>query len=244
MPDIFGRPLLVFLPFAGANAYAYRPFQSLLVGDFELLTPELPGRGSRLVEPFLHTLEAAATDVLHQIGPALRASQQPFYIFGHSMGSLLAYLVIQKLFQQGHRLPAAVFLCGMAAPGHHHRKVLRHQLPRLAFKQELRRIGGSPNEILDQEEVFDFFEPILRADFKLVELHQHLSAPPLPGLPLHVLLGSEDQVSLAQGQAWQEITTGPVTVNAFAGNHFFLFDHTMTIVALIRTVAAATGAHG
>ena len=37
------------------------------------------------------------------------------------------------------------------------------------FKEELRSLGGVPEEILEDEDLYNYFSPIMRADFEILE---------------------------------------------------------------------------
>lgn len=59
-------------------------------GAVTVSTFELPGRRRRFAQPLLRDCNEMARDLLRQMRPQL---DQPYVLFGHSLGSLLAYLV-------------------------------------------------------------------------------------------------------------------------------------------------------
>ena len=224
------RLTLFGLPFAGGNAYSYRPLAEHMSAEINFVPLELPGRGRRVGEPLLEDIAALADDVLAQIGPQLEA---PYALYGHSMGANLVYLLAHRIEQLDSPRPLHLFVSGCAAPSispkPEHQQ--RHRLPRGAFVHMLRQLGGCPPEILANDQLMEFFEPIIRADFTANACFEPPARPPLE-IPITALSGSADEVSLSAVEAWAEETRGPFSVHAFPGDHFFIFAHAALISAL------------
>jgi len=223
---------LYCLPFAGGNSYSYRPLQNILNPTGVQLSPlELPGRGKRIREKLLIELNALAVDAFQQL--AQQNLTQPYALFGHSMGALLVYLVTHQLIALRLPLPTHLFVSGHRAPSQSRRLSLKHNLPKTEFIAMLHRLGGCPVEILQDAELIDFFEPVLRADLQAAELYQYHPRLPLP-IPMTVLFGStEQEVNYQEAAAWQQETTYPLTINEIAGGHFFIFEQTSQIKQII-----------
>jgi len=223
---------LYCLPFAGGNSYSYRPLQNILNDTAVQLSPlELPGRGKRIREKLLIELNALAVDAFQQL--AQQNLTQPYALFGHSMGALLVYLVTHQLIALRLPLPTHLFVSGHRAPSQSRRLSLKHNLPKTEFIAMLHRLGGCPVEILQDAELIDFFEPVLRSDLQAAELYQYHPRLPLP-IPMTVLFGStEQEVNYQEAAAWQQETIYPLTINEIAGGHFFIFEQTSQIKQII-----------
>jgi medium-chain acyl-[acyl-carrier-protein] hydrolase len=88
--------------------------------------------------------------------------------------------------------------------------------------EALRRLGGTPAEILDHAEFMELMLPVLRADFAVAETYVYEPREPL-GLSISAFGGLEDRVtSLEDLAAWQAQTCGPFRLRMVPGNHFFL----------------------
>lgn len=191
---------------------------------------ELPGRGRRGLEPLCTSLDDLADDVSRQIEQ--RGVTRPYALYGHSMGALLAFLAAHRLRAAGFARPQALFLSGSSAPSA--REVRRrHLLPPAEFKTMLRELGGCPPQVLDDPELLDFFEPILRADFKAVETWQRSDRPPLD-IPLVVMSGLEDDSDAGDAGGWASETTAECRLLEFSGDHFFILRHWDQIGATIQ----------
>src|SRR5580658_7228117 len=140
------KPQLFLLHFAGGNCYSFQFLQSWL-GGFEVISPELPGRGRRITEPLVKDFDTAARDMYEQI--RRRLTGRPFLLYGHSMGAYLA-LRVTNLLEKDGTPPAHLVVSGNAGPGvKKERKV--HLLERPSFIAELEKLGGVPKEVIADE---------------------------------------------------------------------------------------------
>ncbi len=219
---------ILCLPFAGAGYYSYRP---VFANDryFEPVFCLLPGRERRFGEAPVTSLYEAADDLYRQLRDSLSGE---YVIWGHSMGAELARLLLEKIRGEQAPLPLHLFISGREAPSVDKRNQ-HYLLPKHQFREELKRLGGVPAEIMDNEEFMDFFEPILRNDFKLIETFYEPELK-LLSVPLSVMIGSSDDVSREEALSWQKITSGPFDLKIFPGNHFFIFEHTDEFLAYLR----------
>jgi surfactin synthase thioesterase subunit len=225
---------LFAIPFAGGSKYSYTVFSKYLPSTIELKAIELPGRGERIAENLVDDIHLLADDVFNQIKASLN---KPYIIYGHSMGTLLAYLVMKKITDNGITPPLQVVVSGAAGPSSEERERGRHLLSKSDFKKKLEQYGGSPKEVLENEELFDFFEPILRNDFKVVETYHYTPWDKKMEVPITVLIGLEERVSMAEAKLWENETNKNVTVKQFPGGHFFIYEYPAEVVkTIIKTV--------
>lgn len=224
-------PQLFLLHFAGGNCYSYRFLTPMLQG-FEVIALELPGRGKRMEEALIRDFDDAAVDFYQQINALLTGS--PFLIYGHSMGAYLALRVANMLEIAGNG-PAGIVVSGNAGPGIVRKeKKVRYLMERTEFMQELLQIGGIPNELIDNDEVFSFFEPVLRADFEIAERHD-LRREPAIQAPLYAIMGSLEE-SVGEINNWSGFTKGGFYSEVLEGDHFFIYRHPHRIAGIISTL--------
>ena len=219
--------VLYCLPHAGGNSFFYRTFAPLCPEYVQISPLELPGRGRRSREPLCGSMEALADDLFPQIA----ANKGPYALFGHSMGAILAYLLAQRAACEGVRLPEVLFLSGAPAPTGTSVQA-RHHLPRDAFLEMLRELGGCPPEVLAEPALLEYFEPILRADFEAVDTWQPGLMSSLP-LPFVVLSGNRDVIGECDQLAWGDRTSVGLTLHEFEGGHFFIQQHWGLIAEIV-----------
>jgi surfactin synthase thioesterase subunit len=222
---------LICLPFAGGNKYSYREFADKAPSFLNIITLEYPGRGTRMQEPLPSGIDELTDDLYNQI--MQYPTKIAFAIYGHSLGGLMAYLLALKLNEKGNALPSHLFITGTTGPSAISRtEKKRHLLNQDEFVAEIKELGGMPDEILNNDELLYFFEPILRSDFKISE-NYIFSESSLLDIPITVINGTEEDMEADEIQLWQDVTSQPVDFKRMPGNHFFIFQHSYKIIEII-----------
>lgn len=220
---------LFCFPFAGGSVYSYTKYTSVAPRNVHLIPLELPGRGKRIIEPLLTDIHTMADDLYNVIKPRLN---EPYAFYGHSMGTVLAYLITKRLISEGMNTPAYLFMSGRFGPSAKDPDPCNHNLPQKEFRAKLKEIGGSPDEFLADDTLMDFFDPILRADFRAIEEYKYEPSEPLD-IPIVVMVGKEEKMTPEQAMAWQQETTKPIDLRWFSGKHFFILDYPAEIMRII-----------
>lgn len=221
---------LICFPFAGGSAYSYASFQQFVPNNIKLITVEPPGRGKRIDQPLLPDIQSIANDVYDQVKPLLK---EPYAFYGHSMGTIVAYLITKRIIKEGLPQPLHLFVSGRMGPSAKDNEPHIHHLPQNEFREKLKEIGGSPDEFLDDDNLMSFFEPILRADFRSNELYEYEGITAPFDIPVTVMIGKEEKINEYEAMAWQQETTKPIEVYWFSGGHFFILDHVQEIMRII-----------
>ncbi|HEV2146495.1 MAG TPA: alpha/beta fold hydrolase [Longimicrobiaceae bacterium] len=238
-----GRPQplvrLVCFPWCGAGASVYRKLAALLPDHVELLAVQLPGREDRFGERRLLRME----QVVEQVVPDLVAVfDRPLALFGHSMGALVAHEAARALRERTGREPHAVVVSGQSAPADSGPPVPQwHAADEEAFIANLRQMGGTPPQVLDDRKAMRALLPLLRADYEVLETYVPRPGEPLT-CPLVVCAGDEDpEVSPGSVAAWVRHTTGPHRVHWFEGDHFYLSARPEALAAALQGWIAPGG---
>ena len=161
--------------------------------------------------------------LLESMIPPLRSFlDKPFALFGHSMGGLICFEFACELRRRFGLQPEALFLAGRQAPPIPDRTTARYDLPEPEFIEELRRLNGTPPEILEQPELMRLLVPLLRADFELCQTYVYEPGAPLD-CPMFVFSGlQDDEVSYEELESWRPHTTGAFSLRMLPGDHFFV----------------------
>ncbi len=214
-----GQLLLFCFPYAGGGTILYRSWRDRLRDISTVVAVRLPGRESRLEESSYEGM-AALIDALAPV--VSNYLDSPFAFFGHSMGAAIAFELARRLRRDAKPLPAALYVSAARAPQFR----LHHQPPpepsEEAFVEELKRLGGMPREILDNQELMRVVLPSLRADSHLYRNYFYQPGEPFD-FPIFAYGGSDDQnVRPEHLEAWREQTTGHFCRREFSGGHFFV----------------------
>jgi surfactin synthase thioesterase subunit len=220
---------LFCLPFAGGNSYSYRKFQEHLADFINMIAIDLPGHGKYIRQPLLTHLEDMAAYIFQQINQKLT---EPYAIYGHSMGTLLGYLVSKHIVQAKLMPPIHLFFSGHQGPPVSSKEGNWYALPKEQFITKVMAYGGIPKEIAAEKELMDLFVPIMRADFQAIANYHYKKAAPLE-IPITIMFGSDEDITYDEALTWQEVTNHPVSIHQFSGGHFFIFDHLPEICSLI-----------
>jgi surfactin synthase thioesterase subunit len=228
-------PRLFCFPHAGGGAMAYNPWRAAFGSELEVCAVELPGRGTRRREPLERDGRSLAAALRREWAGWL---DEPFALFGHSMGALLAFEVAQQLTAAGGPVPLALFLSGAAAP--HLPRTPITALPDAAFLAQVRDFGGMPDDLFEEPSLMAHYTPILRADFAVLEGYR-LRRAPLPDCPVHLFGGDRDhRITPSLVAAWRDVL--PVATTTFLpGGHFYLIDQLAALAAAIREVLVPAG---
>lgn len=221
---------LFCLPYAGGSAAVYRTLRDLAPAHVEVCPLELPGRGRRIGEAPATRAGALAARIAAGLRPY---ADRPFALFGHSMGGLLAFEVARALRRTGAPQPVRLFVSGAAAPDVPRARPAVHLQSDDEVVAELRWLGGTPPEMLDDAELMQFMLPTLRADFAILETYAYRDEPPLD-VPITVFGGTSDPLVPATGlHHWRRHTSAGSRLQLLPGEHFFVHTAAAQVMASV-----------
>jgi surfactin synthase thioesterase subunit len=233
----------VCFPHAGAGGATFLPWSRYLPASVGVVGAQLPGRGTRLGEALLRSVE----EIVPALASAMRSHEaRPFSFFGHSFGAVLAYELARSLRSQNRPGPRAIIVSGCPAPHTEpKRSHMLHALPRDEFFSALHALNGIPAEALENKKLQDLIEPALREDIRCRELWwaamraRGTPAQPPLSVPIHPMGGRADPfVSEEDLAQWRRYTTDIRPVTLFEGGHFYFKEHPRPVLAKIAAVAA------
>ena len=233
------RTKIFFIPYAGGSRYSYFPFSNRKTDSVDVITVELPGRGTRYKDALQTDIHLIVDDLIDQIKNDLDSH---YAIFGHSMGALVAFLLSRKLLSLNLSIPSHLFLSGCKSPNAMGVGDKRYLLPREEFINEVVRIDGDKGNIFRDERILEVFEPILRADIEAIDTYNHHHTVPLP-IQFNVFAGTEDLIEDHELTSWRDNTIFPIDLVKLSGGHFFIFDHVEKIMSTIEAKVQKQGSY-
>lgn len=214
-------PKLFCFPYAGGSAEVYRSWQRWFPEQVDVCLVHLPGRGKRMNEPAFTHVAPLAKAIVDRIADEIGV---PYALYGHSMGATIAFEVARELARRRCNGPRHLFVSGNRAPQWPRTEPQTFHLPHDEFVAALKRLNGTPTEILDNPELMELFIGVLRADFQMVETYEYSPEERL-SCPITVYGGIDDtSVPQASCRAWQEQTTAHCKLTMVKGDHFFIRD--------------------
>lgn len=221
MNEQFNTTRLFMLPFAGANMYSYRQLEMKFSPGIVVHSLELPGRGKRFGEKLLTNIDNAVNDLFDQMKEYLH---EPYAVFGHSMGAVLGYLITKKIREEGYNMPLHLFCSGRSGLWNPSPEFW-YLLPSMDFWNKISELGGLPSGNISNDELRSVFEPILRADFQLVQSveAQEFKRDYKLDVPITVLFGKTDKITTTPS-SWHKNSVQLPSIIYFEGNHFYFMD--------------------
>lgn len=218
-PDATVR--LYCLPPAGLGPSFYAHWAPLLAPGVDAYAIQLPGREALSGHPSLTDPREVVTALADEIADT--DDDRAFALFGHSLGSLLAYETTRRLVRTHQRRPALLALSALPAP---HIRPLSSELAlylmgHRALRDVISLLGQVPAKVREDPAALSLICTPLLADAVLALQHTHHDEPPLD-IPFAVYGGAGDPLVAAEDlRAWGDLTTLPVTPRLFPGGHMY-----------------------
>lgn len=231
------RPRLVCLTYAGRGASGFADWPRLVGGTADVLAVQLPAREERRTDPPVTDIAALRERLLPELLPWLDG---PFVLFGHCMGGLLAASIATTLSAEHGRAPEALVLSGTAPPWQQEALGELENLTDGEFIRGLRKAGALTRKQIAEPAVLALMLPAIRADYVLFESTREGFAEPASAplhCPLELFAGESDTaIDPDRMRAWGALTTGPVALRMFPGDHFFLDTAAADVAAAVAGI--------
>lgn len=221
---------LYCLPCAGASATMYLRWRRVLPAWVNVMPVELPGRGMRLGEPFVEDFQTLVSQLCNEIA---HGKSNRWAIFGHSMGALLAYGVTSRLQSMRASMPTILFASGSPAPSLRDPDRFPDTDDDAALIADLRKQGGTPQEVFDSPELLRLTLDALRADYRICESFDYRRNAPLT-VSIQVFAGRHDDIAPNRIEAWWDEAGDSFALHWFDGGHFFIRENERQVLQIVE----------
>jgi medium-chain acyl-[acyl-carrier-protein] hydrolase len=211
------RPALRLLsvPWAGGRADAYRPWIPWLPRDVEIWGVRYPS------DPPPEGVQAIAAGLAAQ---ASRRVAEPFAVFGHSLGAVVAFELVRELRRLAAPMPFLLGLSGRAGPQLPPSRRDARKMSDLELLEEVRSLGGMPEELVALKGAMELLLPRLRRDLELSSAYEYADEPPLE-VPIVAFAALSDTLAPPdQVAAWSAQTDASFELHRLPGEHFMVMD--------------------
>ncbi len=222
---------IICLHHAGGSSFLYSGWEQLLSGK-RIVSLDLPGHGKKMAQkPFQQYNDAV--DYLY--GEICKECDEPYIIFGHSMGAEMLLHIIEKLERSEKQLPNFIILSGLSSKN--------DALPasRLSDDELLKKIyelGGIQSELLETQEFIEYFFPIIRTDFNMIENTPEYNLNKSKNKKYKVILfnGLYDTSAIDAEEEWLEFFDSECEIYHFEGDHFYLSNNKEEVCKIISSI--------
>lgn len=225
---------LFTIPYSGSSASIYLRWNRLLPDQIQVVPLELPGRGKRFGSKLCDSMPELIEDLYSHIQDQLDG--QPYAIFGHSLGGLVAYELCVKLMEHKHNLPMHLFLSGCNPPHLRYGEKNLHTLPDAIFLEEIVKLGGTTKELQVNPEIMRVFVPIIKSDYRIYELYAGKGKVVQLPIDFSVLAGKNDPLMpMGNGIEWESYTKSSFRFIQMEGGHFFIHDQLESVINAVES---------
>ncbi len=202
---------IFLLPFAGGTSLLYNRWE---LDNFTFHPIEYSGHGSRFHEPLSSNMDEIAEDVIRKI-EAVKSKE--YFLFGHSMGGLIAWLIAQRIKDK----PKAIFISACEPPDCLNAEAYRKYQNDEALMRYMKEYGRASERQRTSEVFRKIFFPAIQNDFRILSEYVYEPCAVLD-VPIIVLYSKEDtRMRYARMDNWKQFGTD-VHFEQLSGDHFYL----------------------
>jgi medium-chain acyl-[acyl-carrier-protein] hydrolase len=235
--------ILFCLPYAGGSARSLSNVTYRLHSSVQVKELELPGRGNRHLEPLTTDLNEIIDDLYESICDTLSDSSIRIFIWGHSMGAILALLLAARLNKKGNCNIGGLIVSAMTGPEGINKGTNKlHLLPHKEFFEYFSKMIPPGKGIVDKNRNDKLLERtllILRSDISALENFKIANLPSIViDAPIHVLKGSDDEIMPAHFDynSWGIHTSDYTRHYLVNGGHFFVLEQSLQTANIIQEI--------
>lgn len=212
-----GATTLLCFHHAGGNAAMFRDWPRVLPPSVNPVAVQLPGRADRSDEQLFYDMGALVNSLVEMVTPLM---DQPVALFGASMGARVGWSLAHALRERALPMPRALYVSASVAPSLD-RQIRGWNGPDEGLVRYMQELGGTPSQLLQDQELLREMVATLRADLTVLSTHTYQPSVPLD-IPITAFAGAADEESPPQRmEPWGAETTGPFVMNIIDCGHFF-----------------------
>lgn len=228
------KPRLVVFPHAGSSAVQWLGILGNLLNSLEVIYVEYPGHGFRSRAPMAGSIAEIADEVAQQLSGIWQSAalDNNTHFFGYSMGGLVAYEVCHRLQAKG-QTPEQLYISSYPAPGTQQYHLDFEGKTDAELMALLQRFDSQAEQLFASAQLAQHYVPVIKHDFLLLQHHQNQSPEPIE-CKVSIWAGKFDRAMSVQDVfAWRDLCSGETQLKAFAGDHFFIYDHAQSVADMI-----------
>lgn len=222
---------------AAGSAMNYYQWKRYLNDTIEIVPLELAGRGAKFKEPAYKNMEEIINGLYREIESHI--SEAPYFIYGHSFGSWIAYELYYKILRENQKKPNAMFFSGMQSPIAAKNAYTVEDLTDENLIKLFDHFGGTDLNTLNQDSLREHYLGLMRADYTVIRDYAPIEREILIESDCFILSGSDDKTIENQGLlAWKNLCLARFQINKISGEHFFPFTNLVDTCEFVNTICA------
>lgn len=207
-------PRLICFHHLGGNSDFFRRWAEPLFNVAEVYAVQLPGRGQRVDEDPVLDVNILFDALMPVLEPLL---DRPFMLYGHSMGSHLAFECARRARARGYRAHH-VFASGLWSPiDHAQEKHAPHLVENGLIDLDI------PSALRDDNVYMHMLMSLVRADTALLQSYAGIDPDTPIDIPITAFSGRDDRIALpVKVSRWESCTSSSFHHMTMPGKHMFV----------------------
>ncbi|MBQ8950525.1 MAG: thioesterase [Eubacterium sp.] len=231
------RIRLFCFPYAGGGASVFRTWQNILGNKVEVLPAHYKGHEDRITDKPVSSMKQLVDELYAELR---NLADRPFYLFGHSVGSRVSYELSVRFEKDGNKFFKGLMVSAGLAPDQPEVNPI-YDLPDKEFYKGLNKYNKTPEEIYKDKTLWNIFEPVLRADFKLADTYCNRKETSI-SVPILGLRGTADpEISSEDILEWGRYTRKGFRSENIEGEHLFIDTNPRQVLREIKKFIYRTG---
>jgi len=206
---------LFCFPYAGGNSSVYQDWDKHLDENISLVSVHLKGRLERMDEDAINDIDILVDELYYNIKPFL---DEPFAFFGHSLGGLVAFALLEKLEENGYKAKKLIVSASKAPHVYALDKLDNYSDETLVSK--LKAHNNTPDYVFESKELMELILPTIRADYQLLDSYKNTKDKKINSKI--IILNCEEDINKELALEWGEYTNASYGYIAFEDGHFFI----------------------
>ncbi len=227
-----GMNLFCF-PYAGGGSSVFRTWKNKFNDNISVYAAHYPGHEDRIMEKPLWIMGELVEELYQEIHNR-DMDKKPFVLFGHSLGSRVVYELALKFEEHNEKNLLGIVVSAGRSPNRIEKHPIYH-LPEKEFFEELSRYNKTPSELFENKDLWELFEPALRADFTMAETYQDHKHRKIH-VPILALRGTMDnEMTKEDLEEWATYTTENFYHADIVGEHLYIDTNTDEVIKQIKS---------
>lgn len=209
-------------PHAGSGASVYAGWGKTVSKLFGYYPIQYPMRENRMAEKMPETIRELADMIVEENIEAF--SEKSCIFFGQCLGALIAFETSLALERRSVNIPSLIIAAGCPSPGTSFSAELTENAENNEVAEYFIRLGYISRELAENKMYLDFFMPVLRTDYFLMQNYKAVNGEKV-SCPVLTVYGSADtEVNELSLDDWKNYTSAGIIKKKYGGGHFCITD--------------------
>lgn len=212
-------------PHAGSGASVYAAWGDIISQYFNYFPIQYPMRENRRAEKMPASIKELAESIAKENIATFR--EKPCIFFGQCLGALIAFETIIALNKLSVKTPSLIIAAGCPSPGTSFVSEFSEQINNSDVAEYFVKLGYISKEVAENKMYLDFFMPVLRSDYFLMQNYKADKGERIDCSVMTVYGQNDTEVNDVTLNDWKKYTNANVLEKKYEGGHFCINDSTL-----------------